>query len=456
MILHEEAEKVRKWIDGWHIEESIVMPLLIIALVLYAAVYDPATIAATLAMLVALSPVWLPLFLGTILWITWVHYAWYQNFFKKEFSVVEVQLPAEVLKSPAAMEVFFTSFWTTGGETTFIDRVWKGGFRSSWSLEIASNEGRIGFYIYGPTVWMPAIEARIYGQFPEAKVFAVDDYVPKVPFNLEQYDIWGCEYMKGQPHAQPFKTYIDFELDKNTDTPEIKVDPLTNLLEIMNNMGKDQYLWYQVIIRAHNAGYWYGIPEKHDHYVEAGKAKIAEIMKGAAKRSKAIQGEIKEEGTTGGSPTMSLTDGERDIVKGIERSFTKSAFDVGVRILYIAKKEKYQGITGGYLFRIFQVLKSNSNSLGGWPGRGMIRFDYPWEDIGNWRENTIKKLLHFHYKYRAYFYVPYDQEPSVMTTEELATIWHFPTSAVQTPGLNRVASKTFEGPTNLPTLPGTE
>lgn len=453
MILHEEAEHVRKWFDNWHLEESLFMPLAIVLLVCFAAVFDPPVIGATLAMIVALSPVWLPFFLGTILWITWVHYAWYQNFFKKTFSVIEIQLPPEVLKSPAAMEVFFNSFWTSGGETTFIDRVWKGGFKNSWSLEIASNEGRIGFYIHGPTIWMPAIEARIYGQFPEAKVFTVDDYVSKVHFNLQEYDIWGCEYMKSKPYAQPFKTYVDFELDKNTDTPEIKVDPLTNLLEVMNNIGKDQYLWYQVIVRAHNAGYWYGIPEKTDHYVAEGKAKIDQIMKGAGQRSKKLRQEL-QESEAGGTPTMSLTEGEKDIVKGIEHSFTKSPFDVGVRIVYLAKKERYQGITGGYLFRIFQALKSNSNSLGGTGGRAMIRFDYPWEDFGDWRKNTIKRLIHFHYKYRAYFYVPYDQEPSVMTTEELATIWHFPTSAVQTPGLNRVPSRTSEAPTNLPTLPG--
>lgn len=453
MILHHEAEAVREWLDGYHIEESIVAPLAILLLVAYASVYDPATIGATLAMFVALSPLWLPFFLGNILFITWVHYAWYQNFFKKEFGLLEIQLPPEVVKSPAAMEVFLTSFWTSGGETTFLDRLWRGGFKNTWSLEIASNEGRIGFYIYGPKVWIPAMEARLYGQFPDAKVFQVDDYVPKVPFNLEEYDIWGCEYMKGEPHAQPFKTYIDFELDKNTDTPEIKVDPLTNLLELMNNVGKDQYLWYQVIIRAHNAGYWYGIPEKKDHYVEKGRAKIKELMAGAAKRSKEIRKSL-EDTEAGSSPSMALTDGEKKIVEGIEHSFTKSPFDVGVRIVYLARKEKYQGINGGYLFRIFQVLKSNSNSLGGQGGRGMIRFDYPWEDIGDWRKNTIKKLLHFHYKYRAYFYVPYDQFPSVMTTEEVATIWHFPTSAVQTPGLNRVPSKTSEAPTDLPTLPG--
>lgn len=451
MILHHEAEKVRKWMDDWHLEESIVVPILLLLLVAYAAVYDPATVTSTLAMIVALSPIWLPFLLGNILYVTWIHYVRYQFWFRRETALLEVQLPAEVLKSPAAMEIFLSSFWTTGSETTFLDRVLRGGFRSIWSLEIASNEGSIHFYIHGPKIWVPAIEARIYGQFPDAKVFQVDDYVSKVPFNLDQYDIWGMEMAKSKTGAIPIKTYVDFELDKNTDTPEIKMDPLTNLFEVMNNMGKDEYLWFQIILKAHRAPDWYGIYEKHDPYKDGADKEVKELMGRAAKRAKEV---LKETDAEEGRISALLTDGEKEIVKRIERGRTKNVFDAGLRAVYIAKKDKFKGITGGFLFRIFQVLTDpySGQHLGG--TRGMIRFDYPWEDIGNWRENTIKRLLHFHFKHRAYFYVPYDQVPVHLNTEEVATLWHFPTSAVQTPGLNRVASKTSDAPTNLPTLPG--
>ncbi|OGC88497.1 hypothetical protein A2419_02020 [Candidatus Adlerbacteria bacterium RIFOXYC1_FULL_48_26] len=453
MILHHEAEAVREFLDKWHLEESVFAPLGLLLLVIYAAIYDPATITATLAMLVAISPIWLPLFLGMSLYITWIHYVRYKFWFSRERGLLEIQLPAEVTKSPAAMEVFLASIWTTGGETTFLDRILRGGYKSTWSLEIASNEGRISFYIHGLKAWQPAIEARLYGQFPEVRVTAVDDYVSKIPFNLDEYEIWGGEYMKKNPQAAPIRTYVDFELDKNTDTPETKVDPLTNILELMNNVGKDQYLWYQLILKAHNTFEWYGFPEKDSRYVTEGKAAIAKIMQAAAVRSKGIQAAVKEEGTNGGSPTMSLTEGERDIVKGIEHSLTKNPFEVGIRVIYFAKKDKFHGIWGAYLFRMFQVFKSAGNSVGGWPGRGMIRFDVPWEDFMGIRERTIKNLLFFHYKYRAYFGVPYDQVPSIMSTEEVATLWHFPYSNVQTPGLNRVPSRTSQAPTNLPTLP---
>lgn len=454
MLLHDAAHNLAKSLDEWRFTPTLVSPLALLALIFVAAMYDPAVIGATLAMVVALSPVWLPIFLFTILYITWIHYVRYKFWFSRERGLLEIQLPAEVTKSPAAMEIFLASIWTTGGETTFLDRVLRGGYKAIWTLEIASHEGRISFYIHALKIWHSAIEARIYGQYPEAKITAVSDYVSKIPFNLDEYDLWGAEYMKSNALSPaPIKTYVDFELDKNADVPETKTDPLTNVFELMNNVGKDQHLWYQIMLKPHNALEWYGFPEGTSRYVNTGKKQIEEIMKGAAKRSKEIQGAIKEEGMNTASPTMSLTEGERDIVKGIEHSLNKNPFEVGIRILYIAKKEKFHGIWGAYLFRIFQVFKARGNSLGGKPGRGLVQFDYPWEDFMGIREAFIKRLLFFHYKYRAYFSVPYDQVPSIMSTEEVATLWHFPYSSVQTPGLNRVPSRTSEAPTNLPTLP---
>jgi hypothetical protein len=87
------------------------------------------------------------------------------------------------------------------------------------------------------------------------------------------------------------------------------------------------------------------------------------------------------------------------------------------------------------------------------PGRGLAIFDYPWQDWRDIRHNMIKRRLYFWYKHRAYFYVPTDQDPIMLTTEELASIWHFPSMAVQTPGLVRVPSRVGEAPPNLPVAP---
>jgi hypothetical protein len=103
-----------------------------------------------------MSPVWLPIYLFTSFWITWIEYIRYYFWFKQEYILLEIQLPPEVEKSPLAMELFLTALHNNGSETTFLKRVWEGSHRPVWSLEIASNEGQIRYYMH-----MRAAGARV-------------------------------------------------------------------------------------------------------------------------------------------------------------------------------------------------------------------------------------------------------------------------------------------------------
>ena len=80
----------------------------------------------------------------------------------------------------------------------------------------------------------------------------------------------------------------------------------------------------------------------------------------------------------------------------------------------------------------------------------MSYFDYPWQDWGFIRRSIEKRNLFNNYRHRAYFFVPLDQAPVFMTTEEIATLWHLPSSVVKTPSLDRVPSRRAEAPPNLP------
>jgi hypothetical protein len=51
---------------------------------------------------------------------------------------------------------------------------------------------------------------------------------------------------------------------------------------------------------------------------------------------------------------------------------------------------------------------------------------------------------------RSYFHPPYSRQPAVLTSEELATIYHLPGKVAQTPTLDRIESKRSEPPANLP------
>jgi hypothetical protein len=400
--------------------------------------------------IIALSPIWLPVTLALRFWATWIHYIRYAFWFKTPMTLLHIELPPEVSKSPLAMELFLTGLWNNGGETTFLARIWKGQYRAITTLELVSNEGRIGFYIHLRQSWKEFVEARLYGQFPEAKITEVEkDYVDAVPYSPETYDLWGTEYTKADKEALPIRTYVDYGLDKNTDTPEIHVDPLTNIFEFLSTVKKDEYVWIQIVMKARKKDEWYGF-YTGNHWEKDAQAKINEITQKAIKRAQELTGDEAEKKKVGSRGAMLLTGGEKLMVESIERSLTKQVFDCGFRGLYIVKKTaKFDLSRINNLVRLWDPFRGeNTNKLN--VTRGKAIFDYPWQDWNGIRATMISKKLFFWYKHRAFFYVPYDQKEVCMTTEELASLWHFPNSEVKTPALQRVPSRRSAAPTNLP------
>lgn len=449
---HGGAAAVEKWIGGWGFEALVVAPLALGILLIVAGTTDPAAISGTLAMVVALSPIWLPVGLAIFFWITWMHYIRYMFWFKQTYVLLEIQLPPEVEKSPLSMELFLTSMYNSGGESNFIARIWKGQFRPTFTLEIASNEGQVKFYLHCRKGWKNVLEARLYGQFPEARVTEADDYAARLPFNTEEYGLWGAEFKKvGGADALPIKTYIDYGLDKSPDKPEMQVDPITNLVEFLGQIGRGEHIWMQIIMQAPKGDrWWYGFPlSGRNPWKEPAKEKINSITKQAIERAQSFVDED-EKKKVGSRGSTLLSGGEKLQVEAIERSLTKLYFECGIRVLYLGRNDgSFNGTNIGSVVKFFDAYNQpNYNSI--MPTRGNSDFDYPWQDWNGIRENRVRRNLFFRYKHRAYFFVPYDQVPTLLTTEELATIWHFPSSAVQTPALDRVPSRRAEAPLNLP------
>lgn len=458
---HGGAEHINKWINGWGIEPIAVMPVAFLLFLWVVYALDPMAIEAVFAVAVATSPVWLPYALLIAFWHQWMHYIRFRFWFSPITTPVllEIMLPPEVEKSPLAMEIFLVSLHQGGGETTFLHRIWRGQMRMTSSLEIASNHGQIRYYIQTRRSFRNIIESRLYGQFPEAQVREVDDYTQQIPSNLAGYQIAGTEYAKGDAGALPIKTYMEFNLDKNPDTPEIQTDPISQILELMGSIGPDEHMWVQFIIRARRKDEWYGFYLNADSFMDGAKKLLAEVTGGAVKRAQDLVStgdpaeDKKQKAQAAARGSTLLTEIERRKVESIERSMSKLVFECGIRTIYAAKPERFVGVNVSHLVTFFTAFRGapgkQYNSLN--VTRGTLYFDYPWQDWNGIRENIERHNILFRYRHRAYFGVPYDQVPIFMTTEELATIWHFPSSAIRTPALSRVPAKVSEAPLNLPT-----
>lgn len=384
-----------------------------------------------------------------IFWPLWVNYVRSYKILNTKYSVLEITLPKETFKSPHAMELFLHALHNTS-DGSALKQYWNGDTRPWFSLEIVSIEGRVKFYIWGESARKMGIMSALYAQFPGIEVKEVEDYTKGVHYDKDTMKVWAGEMkFTNKNHAYPIKTYIDYGLDKDP-KEEFKVDPLVPGIEFLGNVGPNQQVWIQILIRAHKAeqrkpGHLF---KKTDAWKDAAQKEINEIMK-RDEKTKVAGVKDKESGQIK-APTLS--DYEKEVLSALSRSIQKMSFDVGIRALYIAKKESFDTPFGvGGIVTFFKNFSTEHlNGLRPNGDKWHASLDAPWKDWNDVRRHRYASAGIMAYKMRSYFYPPFDSEPLVMNTEEIATIYHFPGSVSATPTLNRVPSKKGEAPANLP------
>ena len=192
-----------------------------------------------------------------------------------DWTMLEIKLPREIHKSPLAAEVALSSLLQSGGVGNIYAREFEGKLPNYFSLEIASLEGVVHFYIRTQKKFRSVIESNFYAQYPGIEIVEAEDYTKQIRYHHLSKDVslWGLNYRpngkwtptdpetgKGfikkkdkkiyemKADFLPLKTYVDYGLDKDP-KEEFKVDPLTPLLEMMGAIGKGEYLWYQVLVQ---------------------------------------------------------------------------------------------------------------------------------------------------------------------------------------------------------------
>lgn len=406
------------------------------------------SVSVALKLLFVIFIVALPVVLIRWFWKIWMEYVRADFFSKQKYTLIECHLPKGVIKPPLAMEIVISSMFQTGGEGTWVQRYWEGSNRPWFSLEIVSIDGQVKFFIWAREKFREMIETQLYSQFPDIEIDEMTgkDYAQQVAYDPEHYEYHGCEFIKSGPSHLPIKTYTAYGMTGASEKEEGKIDPMTPMIEFMGSLRQGEQAWLQICIRAHvkdkkkPGGKWF---EKVDWKYEAEKDLI--------KRNKR---DIKIDPTKAHNPNLLImSKAEKEASDAIEQSLSKLPFDAGIRAMYIAEKDKYRksseaGING--LLANFGGPTLNSFKKTKAPG-----FDYPWQDLSGKKTAKQKKELLELYQYRSFFvkeYIPegYKDAPYVMTTEELATVYHFPGQVARTPNLARISAKKVEPPTNLP------
>jgi hypothetical protein len=385
-------------------------------------------------------PLWLPLFAITIFVQNWLKYIRTKYVLEQGSMLLELKLPKEITKSPAAMEIVLEAL-SQPSVGSYIDVFIKGRVRPWFSLEIVSLGGQVRFFIWTQKKFKNLIESQIYSQFPTVEVYEVDDYSIQVPYDPSRFSLWGMQLALTKADVYPIKTYIDYGLQDDP-KEEYKVDPITPVIEFLGSIKPDDQIWIQILIQPH----------RKEGYKDARFNEKADWKSGAKKEIEKIMSETPVK-VAEGQPLQltNLTDIQKETISSLQRNLNKTAFDAMVRAIYLAPSSNFNPVNIAGLTSIFK--QYGSGNLNGFRPAPIPSIEYPWQDFRNIRKNEAQKSLLEAYKLRSFFQPPYKHfkgKPFVLTTEEIATMFHFPGGVSSTPTFDRIMSKKSEPPSNLP------
>jgi len=423
-------------------------------------------VASVLELLVRHVGVYVIFLLVVVLaWNLWLTYIQTQFLRGIKWILLEVKPPKEVFKSPAAMELVLNSLYQAGGTGNWYDKYWKGNLRNYFSLEIVSTEGKIHFYIRTSEKFKKIIESQLYAQYPQAEIFEVKDYVTDVPnFSKDgPINLWGAGLeLTNEEEVVPIKTYVEYGLDRAVGSldEEQRIDPITPMLEFMGSVGIGEHIWFQMIVRAATNRFVAtkdGVEIPGKAWTDRVKQVIKDFNESLIEYEKDAEGKKKKIGS------RRATKGEGAVIDAIERNANKLGFDTGMRAIYVAKKENFDpnriaGLTG--MFRQYGAVDYN-----GFKPAGATVIEFPWQDIFGGKIIEKKEKMLGGYKSRGFFYGGFDFDkiskyfthpaesggkPFILSTEEIATLFHLPGRVAETPSFTRIESKKGEPPANLP------
>lgn len=445
---------IHKWTHSAHGEGGVHLstPPLLIIFALEIGIFffiDPIQTVHNFEFLLFFTPIWAPIVLFPSTWQSYLDFVRTEFFSQQRWVLLELRMPRDTSKTPFAMETFISNLHVGSGETNWYKKYVGGSVRPWWSFEIVSLGGHVHFYIWCRDGYRNMTEAYLYAQYPEVEIIETEDYSRLVDPTSHDWEMWGTEFEKARESPIPIKTYIDYEMEKG-DKPEETVDPLAQIVEYFGTLGPEEQFWVQFIIRMTKTERYPKKNGKPQTWRDEATDLINKLREKTLNISTYVDPVTGEEKTNAGFPNP--TEGQKAAIKAIELNVAKQGFDVGIRTIYMAPKDKYQGINVPIMLQLFKPFNSETNNAFRVKNAFDAIFgDYPWEDRKGTHKHHLQHQLIQFYRQRQYFYPPYQGQWSIMSTEELATVFHVPSSAVTSPNLPRTQSARAAAPANLPT-----
>jgi hypothetical protein len=271
----------------------------------------------------------------------------------------------------------------------------KGGWKQKYktqptiSFEIVAKQEDIRFYVWTPKSFQDLLEKQIHGSYPDAEILEVEEY------NIfpEDAKVAYKSLQLKKDNFYPIKTFRD-----------LPTDPLAVLTSALAKMGKDEAAAIQVLISPVE-------PE----WQKAGSSFISKTKKQEA------------------DPEQAKFSVPAKTLEAVENKVGKPGFETTIRIVCVSENIES---ANDHLTNVVSAFAQFSGELNGFSSRKIRR-----------KGAFIEDYL---YRYQPVFHL-FGNRSSVLNSEELATIFHFPNNQVTTPHIYWIYAKTAPAPAQIPT-----
>ncbi|MBU3901060.1 type IV secretion system DNA-binding domain-containing protein [Patescibacteria group bacterium] len=282
----------------------------------------------------------------------------------------------------------------------------------------------ICFYVACPSRLKEVTEKQIHGFFPAADVRPVEDYNI---FNPQGVSL-GSYLFAGRGVSLPFKTYQSLETDP--------LNEIANALSKLNTEGEGAAI--QLLIRPTKMKRWRKNSLKIAREMQKGKqynlSKIRVDKNWLAILFDLLSGSNlspgKKETPLPGPPSVTPLNAE--VIKALEGKANKVAYETNINLIVSAKMPEQ----ASQLLLQLETAFSQFNGL----NLNILKSAKP--NAGR----ALRKLF-----YNFSFRIFEASRKIILSTEELASIFHFPTTEVETPKVKFIKSKQAAPPPNMPT-----
>lgn len=374
--------------------------------------------------------------------------------------VIEIKLPEIIEKPIKAMDYVFAGLHAMHDITVWREKYIEGQFQMAVSLEIVSIDGKVHFFMRLPEMFRDIVESNIYSQYPEVEITQVEDYSKQIPMDIpnKEWDLFGMSWKNSKENfGYPMKTYLAFENEAERLEGRI-VDPLAGLLEALGTLTPGEQAWMQIIckpIRDNDTPWIKKALEERDKLVRRPGAPpppppmITEAIQVVVTGKPTSMQEQEKDIIP---PEMKLTPGEREIVQAIEQKISKFAYSCAIRTIYLGKKDAFFKARARSIYGFFKAI--STENMGGFKPDKITMTktkSIPLWFLDKRRTFLKKKKLIRYYRGRWTPFFPMPGGTFILNTEELATLYHFPSGGVApTSSVERVGTRKREAPKGLP------